>query len=111
MKSAEARARGTKVTEERRKFNRIWKDSADLLERWEKQVRHFEETENIPKRWEEDGDEWIKALQQLQTRRYRRALDDLSRLLVQRLFELEKMGIGSTGMCFDAFGHSILIRL
>jgi hypothetical protein len=62
-----------------------------------KYVQEFEATENIVERWKETDERWCNAQAQLDTRQYCRALDELSRLVVQRLFELEKMGVGGTG--------------
>ena len=50
-------------------------------------------------RWTETSDEYRVAKQKVAERNYRRALDELERLVVQRLFELSKLNISGTGMC------------
>jgi hypothetical protein len=48
--------------------------------------------------WWDPSSEEYKAVQQgLAQRRYRLALDELERLVVQRLFELAKLNISGTG--------------
>lgn len=84
--------------DDRRRLSQLWQSRHVTYLKWIQHAEDFERVENIEKRWTEDDDRWIHALQHLRTRRYRRALDNLSRLLIQRLLELEKIGIGGTGM-------------
>jgi hypothetical protein len=51
----------------------------------------------IEKRWEPSSPEYVEALKYLSTRVYQRALEELQRLVIQRLFELHKMNISATG--------------
>lgn len=52
----------------------------------------------IAVRWTADCDEYKAALVTMTERRYRRALDNLERLVVQRLFELTKLSASGLGM-------------
>lgn len=57
----------------------------------------LEDTMSIDKRWTPDMQEYQAALVTLQQRKYRRALDHLEHLVVQRLFELTKLGMSGIG--------------
>ncbi|KIY47956.1 hypothetical protein FISHEDRAFT_44273 [Fistulina hepatica ATCC 64428] len=48
-------------------------------------------------RWEPDIPEYVECLKELQERKYRRALDELERLVVQRLLELTKLNMSGIG--------------
>lgn len=50
-------------------------------------------------RWSEASEEYRVIKQKVAERNYRRALDELERLVVQRLFELSKLNVSGTGMC------------
>jgi hypothetical protein len=67
-------------------------------------LEEFESSFGIQTRWTPADAEWIEALNTLKVRNLWRALDELCRLLVQRLFELEKLGLGATGQpsCLDS---------
>jgi hypothetical protein len=60
-------------------------------------LEEFESSSGIQTRWTPTDPNWIEALNVLKVRNLWRALDNLCRLLVQRLFELEKLGLGATG--------------
>jgi hypothetical protein len=60
-----------------------------------------EEALGIETRWMPDSPEYKEALVTLRERKYRRALDKLERLVVQRLFELTKIGMSGIGMPHD----------
>ncbi|KAI0713716.1 hypothetical protein C8Q76DRAFT_768688 [Earliella scabrosa] len=47
--------------------------------------------------WQPSDPEYLKTMEWINTRRYQRALADLQRLVVQRLFELHKMNLSQTG--------------
>jgi len=51
----------------------------------------------IERRWDPSSAEYLEILGYLSTRTYQRALENLQRLVVQRLFELHKMNILATG--------------
>ena len=50
----------------------------------------------IDKRWDPSSPEYLDTLGYLATRKYQRALEELQRLVIQRLFELHKMNISAT---------------
>jgi hypothetical protein len=51
----------------------------------------------ITSRWQPDGAEYMETLKYMAERRYHRALDHLQKLVVQRLFELNKLNLARTG--------------
>ncbi|KAK7040678.1 hypothetical protein VNI00_009584 [Paramarasmius palmivorus] len=51
----------------------------------------------IEVRWTADSAEYLGTLSGIAARTYRRALEELERLLVQRLFELTKLGMSGVG--------------
>jgi hypothetical protein len=52
----------------------------------------------IPCRWEPDSVEYQQAVEAANERKWRQSLDRLQRLVIQRLFELQKANLVSTGM-------------
>lgn len=62
----------------------------------------FEALHGISHRWTLDSDEWKKAVEYTRVRDFQKALDKLEALVVQRLFELSKMGLTGTGTYFIA---------
>ena len=54
----------------------------------------------IDRRWEPTDPEYLEALKFMNDRKYHRALDKLHRLVVLRLFELHRMNLSGTGMCY-----------
>ncbi|KAL0567633.1 hypothetical protein V5O48_014366 [Marasmius crinis-equi] len=63
----------------------------------EKEVSDFEIDNAIPSRWKLDGPEYRAAVKNMNGRVYRRALERLERLVVQRLLELTKLNMSNTG--------------
>ncbi len=55
----------------------------------------------IEKRWEPQDEKYLETLKYSQTRQYHRALDHLQKLVVQRLFELQKLNLAGTGVYLD----------
>lgn len=72
-------------------------------------VRRIEHIQDIPKTWSKASPEYKQGLTTLVERRYRQTVDRLERLLVQRLLELTKLGMGGTGMAPLIDDHSLLI--
>ncbi|KAK1217449.1 hypothetical protein PQX77_019914 [Marasmius sp. AFHP31] len=68
------------------KFDRLLDEVAD----WE--VEH-----GISERWTPESPEYLSAEKGLVHRQYRHALDELERLVVQRLFELTKLNMSGVG--------------
>ena len=54
----------------------------------------------IDPRWSPATPEYQDALRYSTTRKYHQALDKLQKLVVQRLFELQKLNLSSTGAYF-----------
>lgn len=69
----------------------------ELRENCLKQVIDMEVGMGIDKRWDPSSPEYLETLGYLSTRKYQRALEELQRLVIQRLFELHKMNISATG--------------
>ncbi|KAJ6493883.1 hypothetical protein DFH09DRAFT_1104346 [Mycena vulgaris] len=63
----------------------------------QEEVAQFEEEHEIPECWVPGSKEYEEALVLLVERNYRRALDKLESLVVQRLFELTKLGMNGVG--------------
>ena len=62
------------------------------------EVCRYEEEHGIDVRWAPESPEYNDALLLSGQRKYRRAVDKLERLVVQRLFELTKLGMNGVGM-------------
>jgi hypothetical protein len=80
----------------RKKETECWV-ALELHESCLRQVVEMETALGITKRWETWSTEYVETLGYLSTRVYQRALEELQRLVVQRLFELHKMNISATG--------------
>jgi hypothetical protein len=50
----------------------------------------------IDKRWDPSSPEYLETLGYLSMRTYQHTLEELQRLVIQRLFELHKMNISAT---------------
>jgi len=71
------------------------------FQRWlakNEEVLRYEEMHNIEIRWAPTMQEYEDGLVLVRERKYRRALDDLERLVVQRLFEMTKLGMSGVGV-------------
>ncbi|CDO77993.1 hypothetical protein BN946_scf184711.g3 [Trametes cinnabarina] len=82
---------GKRIAAIRREY-RLAKTRVDHAE--EKAAR-LEELLNVDQRWLPASAEYKAAVVELGLRKYRRALDNLERLVVQRLLELKKMGMNN----------------
>lgn len=60
-------------------------------------VHKLEETLNISEQWMDSSPEYIKYHQEVILTSYRKAIDELERLVIMRLFELTKMSASGTG--------------
>jgi len=69
----------------------------ELREHCLKQIVDMEVSMGIEKRWDPSSPDYLETLGYLSTRTYQRALEELQRLVIQRLFELHKMNISATG--------------
>jgi hypothetical protein len=71
----------------------------------EEEVARFEEEHGYTERWTTQSKEYTDALLLTTERRYRRSIDKLERLVVQRLLELTKLsmsGVSTYPACFLA---------
>jgi hypothetical protein len=62
------------------------------------EVIQLESAMNITRRWQPMDSEYMKTLDYLARRNYEQALDNLQRLVIMRLYELQKMNLSQTGM-------------
>jgi hypothetical protein len=89
-----------------KQITRIDTQYRTTFERWKAkndEVLRYEEEHNIAVRWAPTSREYVDALTVVHERKYRRAIDDLERLVVQRLFEMTKLGMSGVGMCDEPF--------
>ncbi|KAK1216235.1 hypothetical protein PQX77_021149 [Marasmius sp. AFHP31] len=80
--------------------SRIRSKKNTTFQRWsalKEEVCNFEIDSGIAERWAPDGEEYRDALMGMSGRRYRRALEKLERLVVQRLLELTKLNMSGVG--------------
>jgi len=75
----------------------------------EEELIRFEEEHDILTRWTPESAPYKEAEKLLAERSYRRAVDNLERLVVQRLFELTKLGMNGVGECVISSSKCISI--
>lgn len=61
-------------------------------------VEDLEQALSIQEQWTQDSPEYQSALERMRTHDFRRALDKLQQLVIQRLLELGKANMAGTGM-------------
>jgi hypothetical protein len=61
------------------------------------ELTRFEEENGYMERWTSTHKEYQDAVLMMAERRYRRALDELERLVVQRLMEMTKLSMSGVG--------------
>ena len=84
-----------------KQITKITTQCRTTFERWlakNEEVLRYEEMHNIEVRWAPTMQEYEDGLVLIRERKYRRALDDLERLVVQHLFEMTKLGMSGIGM-------------
>jgi hypothetical protein len=84
----------TAITQVRRRVDTAY----SKLQNAEAYVETLENSLNIEERWTTASPEYQSFYQQNVQTNYERALDELERLVVMRLFELTKMSSSGTGM-------------
>ncbi len=67
------------------------------MKRLTSQVISFELQLGITRRWLPEDKEYKETQKYIATRRYQKALGRLQELVIQRLFELQKLNISQTG--------------
>ncbi|KIM74378.1 hypothetical protein PILCRDRAFT_828356 [Piloderma croceum F 1598] len=72
-------------------------DAFESVTQIREMVAAYELLHEIPERWTPDSKEWKCAVKYTMVRDFQKALDKLEALVVQRLFELSKMGLAGTG--------------
>jgi hypothetical protein len=82
----------TQKLETRRRY------AADKLDILLREITALEVKLNITVRWSPTSPEYIETMKYVRERKYRRALDHLQRLVVQRLFELHRLNLSGVGM-------------
>ena len=92
--SSEPYAHDRSTTQKRETERRL---AIELRENCLEQIIKMEVSMGIDRRWDQSTPEYLETLGYLSTRRYQRALEELQRLVIQRLFELHKMNISATG--------------
>ena len=94
-----------------RKLETEHRYAIELRENCLKQIIDMEVSMGIEKRWDLLSPEYLKTLGYLSTRTYQHALEELQRLVIQRLFELHKMNISATGEFTFAFAFVLSFLL
>lgn len=60
-------------------------------------VAKLEDDHDVSQRWTRENPQWIEAEHRRRHREFQKCLDELERLVVQRLLELSKAGLANTG--------------
>ncbi|EEB95808.1 hypothetical protein MPER_05166, partial [Moniliophthora perniciosa FA553] len=94
LQTAEGKALGDKEKARIETRNRTTLKAYQLVE---EEIADYEVEHGIVKRWHEGSRRYNEALKELAHREYRRALEKLERLVVQRLFELTKLNRSELG--------------
>lgn len=76
----------------------LCRTTSDRLRAIEDQVLQYEEMHLIEVRWTSDSPEYIEATKLLSQCKYLKAVNELERLVIQRLLEMTKLGIAGTGV-------------
>ena len=87
-------------------ITKITTQSRTTFQRWlakNEEVLRYEEMHNIETRWAPTMQEYEDGLVPVHKLKYRQALDDLERLVVQRLFKMTKLGMSGVGMSKSFF--------
>ena len=69
----------------------------ELAEKSLEAVMYLESRMGVATRWLPGDEGWLRAQDLVSKRRYQRALDNLEKLVVERLSELWKMNLAGTG--------------
>ncbi|KAG8751007.1 hypothetical protein FRC11_009800 [Ceratobasidium sp. 423] len=75
-----------------------WRTTLDQLMTIQDEVECFEDQHGISPRWTRFNKEWINADQIRKNQHFRQCVDELERLVVQRLFELSRAGLANTAL-------------
>ena len=80
-----------------KQLNAIKRNAFDGLQTLRDMIESFKTLHSIDERWTSDSPKWKRAESYISIHEYQKALDKLEGLVVQRLFELAKMGLSGTG--------------
>lgn len=89
-----------RTPEAKRALEKVIVDSFAEVEQLRSTLVALERLHNVTERWLPSTPEWREAAAYMEVRDYQKALDKLESLVVQRLFELTKMGLAGTGKCW-----------
>jgi hypothetical protein len=78
-------------------FRSQFTNCSKRVERHEAHVRVLEDELNLDERWTAEHAEYQTITSEIELQSYRKALDNLERVVVQRLFELTKLGMSGIG--------------
>ena len=96
-----------KTPEARQALQKVIMDAFAQVKHLRSTLVALERLHNITERWVPSSPEWKEATAYMEVHNYQKALDKLEGLVVQRLFELTKMGLAGTGTCLDPFIYNI----
>jgi hypothetical protein len=97
----DSRSSASQYAADTSKTRKLETERRHLLEHRENLLREVNEMEvsmGIARRWESTDNKYIEMTKYVADRKYHRALDELQRLVVQRLFELHKLNLAQTGL-------------
>ena len=80
-----------------RRLERERRELKERIQRLNIEVFQMEKSMNVHDRWEPGDCQYQETLKYIATRRYQQALGRLQRLVIQHLFELQKMNLSHTG--------------
>jgi hypothetical protein len=95
--------RSSTYTSDLSKTRRLETERRYARERHDKvlhQVLELEDHMGITKRWMPDTPEYAETVRYISERRYHQSLDNLQRLVTQRLFELHRLNLSGIGWCY-----------
>lgn len=75
------------------------------------QLDRQEKALGITTRWSPTSPEYGEVVKESRLWNYRLAVDKLEYLVVQRMFELTKLGMSGTGVCFSSTGSTSLTNI
>lgn len=81
----------------RRALLRKRRNAIEVEERLRTQLTDFEAALDLDRRWTADDPEFQEAKKKARGWEYRRRIDELERLVLQRIVELSKMNLAETG--------------
>ncbi|KIY48693.1 hypothetical protein FISHEDRAFT_73383 [Fistulina hepatica ATCC 64428] len=79
------------------KIQRQFTQTANRVMLLDEELSRMEEVMGLPARWTTDAPEYVEGLKDQRKRRFRQAVDEVERLVVQRLLELTKLNMSGVG--------------